>query len=282
MSEEVGSKVEEDKNKVKEIERSLKEHRKARKEKRTAQSIARIQQNQDKTRESYEKLRETRHEVRNVQREIIPQDAYLKKPRQESYACNKLSKTSPPSSSNISNSPATISMTTPTWDHPTVEDDVKHMDISELRANCLVKTQSRRKHQLHKPENKGVRDAQETVSNKDNSLSRATTKEEIDTAHDARKRVRDTLRESENKRRRQKNKHNQALRTSRTWEKIRKAEKRYIQDGASTASQPKSEPVPLRVSQVDGYGDDCGLHHIPNRPECGSPQLITVYALRRS
>ncbi|KAF9355574.1 hypothetical protein BGX26_006385 [Mortierella sp. AD094] len=83
--------------------------------------------------------------------------------------------------------------------------EVPHIPIANTitaesinNSSHMAKMRSQRGCQLHKPENKGVRDALETVSNKNNSMSKATTKEEIDTVHDVRKRVRDTLRRFEN------------------------------------------------------------------------------------
>ncbi|KAF9106577.1 hypothetical protein BGX27_009105, partial [Mortierella sp. AM989] len=318
-------------NEIKEVLENLAIPRKERSRKREAQKSARHHHNQNKSAESYDKLRKARLEARDAQRDIIPQEAYLKKLRQHSYAWNKLSTVSL-SSSSSGNNPAVPILTTPTWDHPTVEDDVKHMDLSVLQTSCMDtpktlvfsgsdygirkmsqtvalsqntifehlnyyhalsdstveipeefphvpkgntitagkinnssftnKMRTKREQRLRKPENRNVSDALKVISDKDNSLSRATSGNDIDVAHEARKEVRDVLRSFENSSKRQKEKKTQELRTTRTWNKVGAEERRHIKSTVSTSSETES----------DGFCKDCQVHHIPEDGNCGPAQ----------
>ncbi|KAF9079832.1 hypothetical protein BGX27_005915, partial [Mortierella sp. AM989] len=134
---EVEKKAEEVNDKIEEIKENIEKQRKDRRDKRMAQSLARRQVNDVQSTEAYENLSEARVELRKVHRKLIPQEAQLRELRRELYAWNKLH-TAPALSASTSNTPA-IKMTIPTWEHSSVEDDVQHMDISNLQANSRGK-----------------------------------------------------------------------------------------------------------------------------------------------
>ncbi|KAF9575455.1 hypothetical protein EC968_003060 [Mortierella alpina] len=82
-----------------------------------------------------------------------------------------------------------------------------------------------------------VREALDTISQKQNSLSRATSLTEITNAHAARKEFRGIIRSFETSSRRTKDMHTQRLRTERSWQKLGAAERRHIQDAAFEEAQ---------------------------------------------
>lgn len=100
-----------------------------------AQTLARQEHNSSKSQESYQALQEARVEVRALRRELHDPDATLKRLRKETYMWNKIA--TAPDSAQLTGIPAAVVMTTPTWDWRTVEDDTKHIDISELRSACM-------------------------------------------------------------------------------------------------------------------------------------------------
>ncbi|KAF9574644.1 hypothetical protein EC968_005874 [Mortierella alpina] len=135
-----------------------------------------------------------------------------------------------------------------------------------------------------------VREALDTISQKQNSLSRATSLTEITNAHAARKEFRGIIRSFETSSRRTKDMHTQRLRTERSWQKLGAAERRHIQDAvfeeargharsshphsisssstaASTTVSPLSGSSPSVVSASDGWCSECRAHRVPNRPE---------------
>ncbi|KAF9271097.1 hypothetical protein BGZ68_004264, partial [Mortierella alpina] len=75
-----------------------------------------------------------------------------------------------------------------------------------------------------------VKNAYATISDKANSLTTATTIVEVNTANEARKRVRKTIRTFETSKARQKDRHTARLRTVRAWNKLGAAERRFIKE----------------------------------------------------
>ncbi|KAG0247084.1 hypothetical protein BG011_002070, partial [Mortierella polycephala] len=76
-----------------------------------------------------------------------------------------------------------------------------------------------------------VRDAMDKVTDKNNSLNRVTTLEEVDAAYKVRSdnKTRTTLRAFEHSKARMKDLHTQKLRTSRSWNKLGASERRFVQ-----------------------------------------------------
>lgn len=68
------------------------------------------------------------------------------------------------------------------------------------------------------------------ISTKENSLSRATTQEDVENAHQVRMKARDVLRPFETTKARQKDLHTQDIRTKRAWTKVGAAERARIQN----------------------------------------------------
>ncbi|KAF9358967.1 hypothetical protein BGX26_000509 [Mortierella sp. AD094] len=134
---EVEDKAKEIREKVREAENNIKAPRKELRSKETAQTLARREANRSGTWDTYEKLREARIEVRTLRNEVIPLETNLRLLRRESYYFNKLEKAPLSSEKSPSgNSTTSVAMTVPTWNHYTVEDDVQHLDISQLTTNC--------------------------------------------------------------------------------------------------------------------------------------------------
>ncbi|KAF9959664.1 hypothetical protein BGZ65_000194 [Modicella reniformis] len=97
-----------------------------------AQTAARQDYNGNRNTEAYQALRQARTEVRELRRELDVPDVTLKQLRKETYKWNKIARAPISIRNQQTWNPATIAMTTPTWEWRTIEDDVKHVDISEL------------------------------------------------------------------------------------------------------------------------------------------------------
>ncbi|KAF9951883.1 hypothetical protein BGZ72_006681 [Mortierella alpina] len=346
----IGDKAEDFKNQKKQLEARVKDPRKRLGILRAAQTIARRDSNRTGTKVAYIALQEARRAVRNAREEIKPMERDLARVRKEYYLWNKLEQLGM-SSQDVHLSSSTAQMTTPTWQHPTVEDDVDHMNIEIIMKESqesnravvysgtdygVVKmsetvpvTQQRLEDHLqyfkrandptvevprrvsHVPESskitaeqinsishsrrmqrrrekrltgdEAIKNAFETISQKQNSLALATTLKEISNAHAARRGVRDIVRPFEMSRPRTKDMHTQRLRTERSWRKLGSAERRHIQDavfkeaqdrarsshssGTTNTNLPSPDPPASVVSAVDGWCTLCSMHHTPNRPE---------------
>lgn len=83
--------------------------------------------------ETYEKFRSNRENLHSARIELSQQEEALRDLKRELYYFNKLDKadkSSPPK-----NLESSRTMTTPTWDRFTVEDDVRHLDIKKLATS---------------------------------------------------------------------------------------------------------------------------------------------------
>lgn len=144
-------------------------------------------------------------------------------------------------------------------------------------------------------QNQNVQYALTEISNPENSLSNASTIDDINVAHKARTEHRDTLQEFESSNSRLKQLHTQRLRTKRTWAMLCAAERRHARRhvleastttspsastgsasttpgssmiaGPSTASTSATSATVSTVSAADGWCTLCNRHHIPNEPE---------------
>jgi hypothetical protein len=88
-----------------------------------------------------------------------------------------------------------------------------------------------------------VRDAMDKVADKNNSLNRVTTLEEVDAAYKVRSdnKTRATLRAFEHSKARMKDLRTQRLRTSRSWNKLGASERRFVQKVGHDEEQSKSK-----------------------------------------
>ncbi|KAF9989875.1 hypothetical protein BGZ79_004917, partial [Entomortierella chlamydospora] len=180
----------------------------------------------------------------------------------------------------------------------------KSNKITAAQVNSLSrsrKVSKKRERRLKKDEK--VVEVFGVVSDKINSLTTADSMTAIDLAHDARKKVRDTLREFEASNPRQKELHTQRIRTKRTWSAMCANERRYVQQYAvqeharnQKPIQSSSQAVELAtgisrgsisdsrlmtqglnlvdkqvilsdVSPIDGWCVRCQCHHIPTAVE---------------
>ncbi|KAI8356335.1 hypothetical protein B0O80DRAFT_24618 [Mortierella sp. GBAus27b] len=82
--------------------------------------------------DEYQQLRTQRAKVRQARVELNAKEAELRETRNQLYYYNKLDKAD--KSSRISTT-SQVSVTAPTWDHYTMEDDTRHLDISRLLAD---------------------------------------------------------------------------------------------------------------------------------------------------
>lgn len=116
----------------------------------------------------------------------------------------------------------------------------KSHKVTAPQINSITHTNiiaNRRNRALNQQCNRIVRDALGEISKVDNSLTTATTMGRIDSAHSARKDVKDILRGFESRKSRLKDLHRQRLRSKRAWMKLGASERQYVQDHALRDTQ---------------------------------------------
>ncbi|KAG0003731.1 hypothetical protein BGZ65_001402 [Modicella reniformis] len=92
--------------------------------------------------DAYNELQASWEEVRKDREELNRKENDLRTLRRELYYYNKLDK-APKTPSGNTRSGQTITKTKPNWSHFTVEDDVQHLDISDLIADDSADRQGR-------------------------------------------------------------------------------------------------------------------------------------------
>ncbi|KAG0209409.1 hypothetical protein BGX31_002132, partial [Mortierella sp. GBA43] len=101
---------------------------------RLAQTSARTDYNTSKDRTAYQDLRLARSAVRQQWKDLEEPLTTLKHLRRENYQWMKIANAPKPTQGQ--EVPRQDTMTTPTWGWRTVEDDVKHTDLSQLQSQC--------------------------------------------------------------------------------------------------------------------------------------------------
>ncbi|KAF9987365.1 hypothetical protein BGZ79_005231, partial [Entomortierella chlamydospora] len=123
----------------------------------------------------------------------------------------------------------------------------KSNKITAAQVNFLSRSRkvSKKRERRLKKDAKVV-EAFGVVSDKINSLTTADSMTAIDLAHDARKKVRDTLREFKTSNSRQKDLHTQRIRTKRTWSVLCANERRYVQHYAVQEQANKLKVIRIK------------------------------------
>ncbi|KAF9201042.1 hypothetical protein BGZ49_008726 [Haplosporangium sp. Z 27] len=145
---------------VKFAEKEIKGPRKDMREKEQTQNLQSIRvKNQEPN--SYIDLCKAREKVRDGRKALLPLEANLRQLRQRSYYWRNMEKAarSKYNSNSARKSRGSTSFTTPTWDHPTVEDITDKLDISYLQTN----TQGKNRMIVYAGTDYGLRTMSETV-----------------------------------------------------------------------------------------------------------------------
>ncbi|KAF9948128.1 hypothetical protein BGZ72_009918 [Mortierella alpina] len=134
----IAEKAEDAKNIKEELEQRIKTPRSQMRSLRAAQTLARREVNRNRTTETYGVLLQARKAVRAARKLLRPKEQELRRARKACYHWNKLERlnmSSQDAAKNITSS-TTVSMTTPTWECYTVEDDTEHLNLDEIRRGC--------------------------------------------------------------------------------------------------------------------------------------------------